>query len=179
MIREEDVINIGKFQRTHALKGELNMISDVDPEYFMEGNPLIIKYDGILVPFYIETVRPKGSVSYLVKLTGIDTEEEAAQFVNHEIYMLKKDASDWMDEDYVDSDSLIGYNIIDVATGDDLGVVEGIDDSTANILFLVRQKNGEELYLPASDDLITDIDEEYKLIRMTLPEGLLDINNKE
>lgn len=176
MIREEDIIKIGKFQKTHALKGELNMISDVDPQYFVEGNPLIIRYDGILVPFYVDTVRPKGSVSYLVKLQGVNSEEEASEFVNHEIYMLKRDSEQWLEEEYIDSDSLIGYKVIDISTGNELGTVEGIDDSTANILFIVKSSDGEEIYIPANDDFITDIDDEFKLIRMSLPEGLLEIN---
>ena len=36
MIKEEDTIKIGKFQKTHALKGELNALLDIDPEYFTD-----------------------------------------------------------------------------------------------------------------------------------------------
>lgn len=179
MITHEEVISVGKLQKTHALKGELNMISDVDPQYYIDGNPLILDYEGILVPFYAETIRPKGSMSYLVKLSGVDREEEARHFVNHEVFMLKKDAPEWLEDGTIDSDSLIGFKIIDLNTGNEIGIVEDIDDSTVNLLFVVKNAQGEELFIPANDDFIEDIDEDFKLIRMRLPEGLLDINMKE
>ena len=75
MIKEEDTLIIGKFQKTHALKGELNAIIDIDPECFVEGKPLIVEIDGILVPFYVDTYRKKGSLSILIKLDGIESEE--------------------------------------------------------------------------------------------------------
>ena len=39
MIKEEELIEIGKFQKTHALKGELNALLDVGPEYLEERQP--------------------------------------------------------------------------------------------------------------------------------------------
>ena len=179
MITATEITEIGKFQKTHALKGELNMMSEIYPEYFTDGNPLIIDYDGIFVPYFIESVRPKGSTSYLVKLSGVDSEEEASQFVNKEIYILKKDAEEWLGEDYVDSETLIGFSIIDAEDMHELGVIEDIDDSTSNVLFITRLIGGGEAYIPANDDLIRELDEDEKKIVMEIPEGLLDLNKKE
>lgn len=179
MIREEEIIIIGKFQKTHALKGELNMISDIDPEYFTEGHPLILNYDGILVPYYIETIRPKGSTSFLVKLKGVNNEEEASFFVNKEIGILKKDAESWLDTDLLDSNQLQGFKIINEDKKEEIGIIDSVDSSTANLLFIVKQKNGEEILLPANEDLITEIDLENKLITMILPEGIIGLNKKE
>ena len=179
MISPDEIKKIGKFQKTHALKGELNLICEIDPQYFVEGNPLIVDYDGILVPYYAESVRPKGTTSYLIKLSGVDNEEEASQFVNKEVSMLKKDAADWIEEDLIDEEELAGYEVIDVESGVSVGKITAIDDSTANIIFIVETEDGEEVYLPANEDLIKDIDEENATIKMIIPEGLLDINSKE
>lgn len=179
MIKPEEIINIGKFQKTHALKGELNMISDIDPEYFLEGNPLIVDYDGILVPYYVHSIRPKGSTSYLVKLDGIESEEEASQFVNKEIGIIKKDAEDWLDDEIVDSNGLIGFTVLDSETGNSLGEITDIDDSTSNLLFIITNESGEDIFIPANDDFIKEIDENEKIIRMNLPEGLIDLNKKD
>lgn len=65
MIEEKDIKAIGKFQKTHALKGELNAILDIDSEYVSEGNAVVVDIDGIFVPFFASSVRPKGSTSYL------------------------------------------------------------------------------------------------------------------
>lgn len=178
MIRENDTIMVGKFQKTHALKGELNMISDIDAEYFNEGNALIVEYDGILVPYYTESVRPKGSTSYLVKLSGVDNEREASQFVNKEIHILKKDAEEWIGEDLLDSNELVGYMIKDFETGEEIGQLEDIEDSTANLLFIVK-KGEEEIYIPGNEELIEEIDDNTRTITVRIPEGLIDLNSRK
>lgn len=178
MIREEDTIVVGKFQKTHALKGELNAILDVDPEYFLEGNPLIVKNDGILVPFFAESVRNKGKISYLVKIDNIDSEEKARQFVNQEIRMLKSDAEEWLDDESLENDDeLIGYSVIDLESGKVIGKIIHIDHSTDNVLFIVEDR-GEEIFIPASEDFIVNIDDDTESLNMKLPEGLVDINKK-
>ena len=176
MINSEDVYQIGKFQRTHALKGELNMISQIQPDYFIEGNPLIIEYDGILVPFYVENVRPKGSTSYLVKLSGVDSEEQGSSFVNKEIFILKHDAEKLIQQQIIESHPFINYKIIDSKTGEEIGLIKDVEDSTVNTLFIVETPGGEEIMIPASQDFIVEIKENDKIIRMVLPEGLLKIN---
>lgn len=178
MILVEEIKNIGKIQKTHALKGELNMILEVDPEYFLEGNPLIVEIDGIYVPYYIETIRPKGNTSFLVKIEGVDSESEASYFINKNIYMLKKDSDEWLEEGEGESESLIGYKVYEVNSGISVGEIEDIDDSTVNLLFIVRQKNGEEVLIPANDNLIIGIDDENKTITMEIPDGLIDLNLK-
>lgn len=177
MIQEEDIIEVGKFHKTHALKGELNAILSVNPQYFEEGNPLIVMTDGILVPYYVDSIRNKGQFSYLVKIIGVNNEEEAIQFVNKEILMLKSDAEEWLDEPESLSEDLIGYSIIDASTGKEIGIIDYINNTTENILFSIK-KDDDEFYIPASEDLISEIDVDRKYIIMKLPEGLLDINKK-
>lgn len=181
MITNDEIIKIGKIQKTHALKGELNLISDVDAEYFKSGNPIIIYYDGLLVPYYAESIRPKGSTSYLIKLDGIDSEEEASKFVNKEIFMLKKDAEDWFEPEEIEEDELIGYEVYyqtDENTEEKIGVLEAFDESTENVLMIVKQEDGNEVFIPAIEDFILEIDDDKKVIRMDLPEGLVDLNRK-
>ncbi len=68
MIEKKDIVEIGKFQKTHALKGELNALLNVPEEYVEDGNPLIVEMDGILVPFYTESFRSNDATSFLHKL---------------------------------------------------------------------------------------------------------------
>lgn len=179
MIKEEEISAVGKLQKTHALKGELNVMLDIDPEYLEEGNPAIIDIDGIYVPFYAESVRTKGSFSYLVKFEGIYSEFEAKQLVNKTIYARKDKLKEYMeenyDEDYTLYDDLIGCTIIDSDKGE-IGKVVEIDSNTENELFIVETTDGNTVFIPLTEDFIEEIDEESKTIRMNLPEGLLDLN---
>ena len=181
MISQNELKEVGKFQKTHALKGELNALLDIDPDYLAEGNAIVMDVDGIFEPFYASSVRPKGSQSYLVKLDGIDSEEEAKGFVNKTIYALKNQLAPFLDveeDEIYDDDDLVGYEIIDSDTGEEVGKITHVDTSTENVLFVVETPGGEEVFIPAVEDFISEIDDEGKVIRMNLPEGLVDLNRK-
>lgn len=179
MIEEKEITAIGKFQKTHALKGELNAMLDVEPEYLEDGYPAIIDIDGIYVPFYAAGVRPKGTFSYLVKLDGVNSEEEARQFVNKTIYGLKSEVKDYLgeeDEEVALFDELIGLEAFDETAGR-LGKVVEVDTATDNPLFHIETEDGKTIFVPVHDDLISVLDPEKGVIKFNLPEGLIDINN--
>lgn len=179
---------IGKFQKTHALRGELNAALDVDADYFTSSPSdarkwIIVDIEGIPVPFEVESARPKGHFSLLLKLRGVDTEAEARTFVNKEIKVSRQVLNEYLasigeeysDEDGVYTSDLIGFSIIDDRTKATVGEIEDVDLSTSNPLFIVNA-DGEILYIPATQDFITRIDETVQNISMILPEGLVDLN---
>lgn len=177
MIREDDLRQIGKFHRTHALKGELNVALDIPSDYAQEGNPLIVDIDGIYVPFYAESIRPKGQDSYLVKLEDVDSESVASQMVNKIIYGRKDILEDYIDEeDGWDSlEVFVGYHVIDSRLGD-IGEVTGFDESTVNELLIVKYKAGKEIMIPFAEAFIKEIDDENNVIITTLPDELFELN---
>ena len=181
MINQKELKEVGKFQKTHALKGELNALLDIDPEYMTDGNAIVVDIDGIFVPFYADTVRPKGSQSFLVKLDGVDSEEEAKTFVNKTVYALKKELAPYFDveeDEIIDEDDLSGFSVVDNESGAEIGTVSYVDSSTENVLFVVETSSGDEVFIPAVEDFIDEIDDDDKIIRVTLPEGLVDLNTK-
>lgn len=176
MIEDKDLIEIGKFQKTHALEGELNALIDIDPAYLENNNPVIVDIDGINVPFYAESLRNKGKTSFLVRLNGIKNVEEAREFVNKTIYapeILTKEYMEQLDDDRIYLEDLIGFDIIDSVTQRSAGKITDIDDSTINAIFIIESSNGEQM-IPAADDLIVDVDTKNKRIEIKIPSGLLD-----
>lgn len=181
MIELYNLTAVGKFQKTHALKGELNALLDISPEYFEEGNALIVNVEGTYVPFYAESIRGKGVSSYLIKIKGLDSHDEARELVNEIIYAEKEPLREFMadeEEELFLEDDLAGFTIIDREAGD-LGVVDRIDDSTANVLLVIKTEDGSELYIPFADDFILGIDENNKHIETSLPEELINLNKKK
>lgn len=177
VIKKEDIVEIGKFQKTHALKGELNALLDIDGDYAADGNALVVAVDGIYVPFYAESVRPKGSESYLVKLSGVDSQEQAQQFVNKEIYGLRSNLVDYYDDPDLElKDDFVGYKVVDSSLGE-IGEVVDVDDSTANVLFIVDTPSGDRVYVPVAEEFINAVDDSRRVIETTLPDGLVDLNN--
>ena len=63
----------------------------------------------------------------------------------------------------------MGFEIVNAANKETVGRVAAIDDSTVNILFELE----DGTLIPASDDLIEEIDAEQQIIKMNIPQGLL------
>ena len=176
MIKKEDIVEIGKFQKTHALKGELNALLDVDEDYANDGHPFIVDIDGIYVPFYAESIRLKGSESFLVKLRDIDSQESAQKMVNKEIFGLRADLVDYFDDpDMEIVADFVDFRIVDSNLGE-IGTIVDVDDSTANVLFVVENTAGDRIFVPVAEEFINAIDDERRIIETTLPDGLVDLN---
>lgn len=179
MISTNEISAVGKLQKTHALKGELNLLLDIDAEYLTSGNPAIIEIDGILVPFYADSVRPKGSCSFLVKFDGIDTETKAKALINKSVYALRTKLKEYIEDNYEETvtlyDDLVRWTVEDIQLGV-IGRIIEIDTNTINELLIVEDKNGNSVFIPFTDDFIIEVNEDKKCIRMCLPDGIVDLN---
>jgi 16S rRNA processing protein RimM len=102
----------------------------------------------------------------------VNDEPGAARFANLHVFLLRKQVPENLDEENLEWDFFIGYRVIDQHNRD-LGTIEGVDAATLNVLFIVKQAN-EEYLIPATDDFITRVNDEQKIICMNLPEGLID-----
>jgi len=169
MIREEEVYKIGRLGKTHGVKGEVSFLFGDDVFDTTDADYLILKVDGILVPFFIEEYRFKSDANAIVKFEGIDTQERARELTGCDVYFPRSLAEN--DEGDISWPVLIGFKIIEAGSSRIIGRIASVDDSTLNILFELE----DGLLIPASDDLITDIDQQGRTITMHIPEGLLDL----
>jgi 16S rRNA processing protein RimM len=177
MIDREDICAIGSFRKTHALKGELNAVFDIFADFLDADDCLILEMDGIFVPFFIESIRPKGNMSSLIKLCNVESEEAARRFVNKDIYIRKDSLPEEFDSDEEGAyaEDFIGYKVVDINIGY-LGDIIGIDDSTDNYLFEVSN-NDKTILIPVAQEFIREISDENKILEMELPEGLINLNS--
>ena len=173
MIREEDVYRIGKIGKPHGVKGEVTMMFSDDVFDRVDAEYVVLMLDGILVPFFFEEYRFRTDETAIVKFCDIDTQDQARELTNCEVYF-PRNLSDSGDDD-ISLSELNGFKLIDHIYNKVVGTICGIDDSTQNILFEVKTEGGDELLIPASPELIRSIDTEEHTINMELPEGLLDI----
>ena len=169
MIREEDIYQIGKLGKTHGVKGEISFLFDDDVFDRVDANYLILKVDGIFVPFFIEEYRFRSDSNAIMKFEDIDTQERARELTGCEVYFPRELADN--DDDSISWAAIVGFSLIDAATGQPVGRIASIDDSTLNILF--ELEDGK--LIPASEELITDVDKDNRTITIDLPQGILDI----
>ena len=160
---------IGVINKPHGVKGEVSFTFTDDIFDRVDCDYLILLMDGILVPFFMEEYRFRSDNMALVKFEDIDTAEEARKFTNVEVYFPKK----FMDEqeDVTSWNFFIGFRVEDVHHGY-LGEID-VDDTTINVLFSI-EKDGEELLLPAHEEFIIDLDREKKVMKVDVPDGLIE-----
>lgn len=173
MINAKDVYRIGIINKPHGVHGELLFTFDDDIFDRVEADYIICMMDGILVPFFFESYRFRSDTTALIKLEGIDTEQQAKRMTNVEVFFPKDHAEELEDNELTWS-YFVGFLINDVNKGD-IGKVTDVDNSTINTLFVVDYK-GTEILIPAQEDFIVDLDREKEVITMQIPEGLLDLN---
>ena len=169
MIRQEDVYKIGRLGKTHGVKGEVSFQFDDDVFDRVDCDYLVLDVDSILVPFFIEEYRFRSDSVALVKFEDIDTQQRAAELTGCDVYFPR--ALTDSDEGSMSWAEIVGYGIVDASTGRTVGKIASIDDSTINILFCLE----DGTLIPASEELITDIDQENRIITIDIPEGLLEL----
>jgi 16S rRNA processing protein RimM len=169
VIRREDVYRIGKLGKTHGVRGEISFLFDDDVFDRVDADYLILSIDDILVPFFIEEYRFKTDSNALMKFEGIDTQERARELTGCEVYFPHELADS--DDDDISWAAIVGFDITDADSSRTIGRIAAVDDSTINILFELEDGR----LIPASEDLITDIDQQARTITMRLPDGLLNL----
>ncbi|MDO4215033.1 MAG: ribosome maturation factor RimM [Bacteroidales bacterium] len=172
MIKDSEVYKIGVLTKTHGVNGEVALSFTDDVFDRVECDYLVVKLDGILVPFYFEEYRFKNNEVALFKFERLDSSEAVQFLLGSEVYFPLALAEE-AEEGELTWGYFVGMTVKDEHAGV-LGVIEHVDETTINTLFQIDGPKGE-LLIPAQEDFILDIDHKKRVILMDLPEGLLDL----
>lgn len=172
-MNKDQCFQIGRIAKVHGLRGEVNMVLDVDyPEDYEGLEHLFIEQKGRLVPFFLEhfVIQPGGRA--LAKFEELDTIEQVESLVGAEAYLPLTELPQLENDQYYFHE-LIGFEVED----ENLGLIGPIqiiyDLETQDLLGVTHQ--GKEVLIPIQDGIITKVDKAAKKVYCQLPEGLLDI----
>ena len=171
MIKKEEVYKIGRLGKAHGVKGEVSLQFDDDIFDRVGADYLVLDIDGILVPFFMEEYRFRNDTVCLVKFCDIDTQQRAQELTGCDVYFPRALAEET--EEVPSFSMLVGFGIVDASDGKIIGNIATIDDTTQNVLFELE----DGTLIPASDELIENIDTEQQQIKMNIPEGLLTLRS--
>ena len=158
---------IGQVLKSNGRDGELLVsFSGIAPEDIDLEEPVFIEFDGLPVPFYFESFSQRGNTRALVRLTGVHNLTDADELASAVLY-----AEDDLYED--EEEDLTGWTVLH-ADGTKVGTVTAHEDIPGNPCIWVETGHGERL-LPLREELVLDVDETKKTLRMEIPEGLLDL----
>lgn len=172
MILRDDVIPIGRLLKPYGIKGEITLLfdkpefADIDTDYYF------LEIEGIFVPFFLEEATFSSDMSARVKFEDVGDETQAAKLSRLPVFLLREAVEGLPAQDADDWDSLIGYTV-EQLDGAVVGEIASVDSTTINVLFVV-DTGRDELLIPATEDFIVAIDKDKKIIRMELPEGLIE-----
>ncbi len=170
MIKKEDVYRIGKLGKAHGVKGEVTMQVEDDIFDRVDAEYLVLELDGIMVPFFMEEYRFKSDETALIKFEDIDTQERARELTGTLVYFPRAEAEEVSDGE-LSYAQLVGYTLVDANTETAVGEIAAVDEQTINIMFELTDGR----LIPASEELIVDIDTDGHTIALNLPEGILDL----
>ena len=172
MIQDSEVQRIGTIVKPHGVGGEMAVTVPASLNWTDDIDCLVCSMDGILVPFWLESIREKSSTTILVKFEGYDSVEATSRFMGVTVYMPLRFMAE-TDDEVPSWSTFLDWKIVDSAAGP-LGSVHAVDDSTPNILFLVRDGERERI-IPANPEWIVKIDRKNRTLLYNLPEGLAEL----
>lgn len=175
MIDEKKLFGIGRILKPHGVQGEVTVLFN-KPEYANIDNDYYFLYlDGMYVPFFVEEFLYNSDVTARIKFKGINSIEQASNYSNIVVLIPEELLQEIVHEKSKYStewEQYIGYTVLD-ENSSVIGVVQDVDSSTINALFIIINGD-EEILIPATQDFIEKIDSKQKQLYLNLPEGLLD-----
>ena len=137
---------------------------DFDPQE----DPLFVEIGSLAVPLYMDSFERRGVSGANVRFADLDNTRRAEELIGKELFVEECVEED-DDEFYMED--LIGFR---VEAGELRGEITDFYDSEMNPLFGVDFGQGERL-IPAAEEFIAQIDFDKGIIRMVLPEGLMEL----
>ena len=155
----EDLIRVGVIINTFGVKGEVKIYPDID--YFDELERVFIKDK----EYKIEKLRNQKGI-IIAKFEGIDDINQIENLKNEEVMITLEDRPELPEGKHYVGD-LLGLEVI-TEDGQVLGTLDNIYNTGANDIYEVG-----EILLPATDEVIKQIDMENKKIIVHLLKGLI------
>lgn len=172
-MRKADCFYLGRIARKHSFRGEVVIALDTDePQLYENMESVFVALGNNLIPFFIERSLLQKGNKLRVKFEDINTQSDAESLINSEVY-LPIDLLPKLSGKKFYYHEVIGFKIIDIHHGD-IGVLESVNDTSAQVLFEI--KHGTiKILLPMIDDFIKKVDRKAKEIIVEAPEGLIDM----
>ena len=167
----EEYFEIGQIVNTSGLKGILKIKPFTDDiKKFSNLKTIYIKTKSGLTEFKIEQVRYVKNM-VMLKLTGIDTVEEAEKYRNLYIKILRDQEEELEEGSYYVVD-ILGCKV-NTDTNQELGKVVDVFQTGSNDVYVVKDEQGKQILLPAIKQVIKNVDVKNKIIIVHLLEGLV------
>ena len=174
---EDQYTMIGHIARSHGVKGEVLIISEVNaPQLFEEIDLAHIQNArGDLIPARIESFRVQeknNRLSFFVKFEHVSDRNQAEELKSYPVYVLQEKA-----ENLIEDDEAVDYTDFEIRDdqNNNIGIITGIIENPAHLILEVVTDNREKLLIPFVDEYISSVDEDQGIIYCRNLEQLTNI----
>lgn len=169
----DDCYQLGYIIKPHGLKGELQILLDVDsPNEYQNLESVFVLQGQQLVPFFIEYINVRSDRAILA-FDEITSLEQAEQLRGMELYLpLSNLPSPKPDEFFIHE--IVGFKALD-QQNQTIGLIQNAVESGPQLILVLENQDGVEILLPYIRQLLIRIDRANKELHLQIPEGLVEV----
>lgn len=169
----DDCYQLGYIIKPHGLKGELQILLDVDsPEAYEDLESVFVRQGQQLVPFFIDYINVRAEKAILA-LDEVQSFEQAQKLKGAELYLPlsilpEPDSNEFYLHEIKDF-KVFNQNKIEV------GVIKNAVESGPQLILVVEDQKGTEILLPYIQSLLIELDRDNKAMQLNIADGLIEV----
>lgn len=168
----EEAFYIGYITKTKGLKGEVQLFFEYDEPELLELDVVFADFNGKMVPYFVSAYKLHTNNTGNFYFDDVDHIDKAQPLLRKKIYLPLTKMPDRSNDEFHYED-LKGYLVSDEHHGE-LGEILEVNEYPQQFVATVSYRD-KEIMFPLNDDLIVEIDEEESILRVHLPDGLIDL----
>ena len=168
------LVQVGRVLKPHGLRGELCVEIHAGSPFLFEGiSRVYLELPGKKArPCVLEAWRPHRE-RVLILVDRCQGRDQAETLRGALVLVRERDLPD-TDEDGLCPEDILGLPVVR-PDGGRIGVLEDMRDMAGQEIWFVRDEAGNEILLPAVEEIVVEIDLEQGLIRVDPPDGLVEL----
>jgi 16S rRNA processing protein RimM len=173
MSRKNEPVLLGKIVATHGIKGQMRVaVYSGEYETILSLASLMLKGpDGIMKTFRVAASALHGK-KLILSFEEYDNINQALPLVGHEVYVARDQMPALSEGEFYWSD-LLGLRVV-TDHGECLGELVEIIATGSNDVYVVKDDKREYL-IPALADIVLEVNLDSGIMKVSPPEGLLDL----
>lgn len=174
---QEKYIELGLVGKPHGLRGELCVNYYADNALSVGQRVFLQAGSGAPKAYTISAVRRHNGTE-LVTFEGV-TDRNASERLRMHTMLIPREELPELDGDGVYLDDILGFSVLLNADGSRVGRLEDFQSPTEEQdIWVIMTDDGKEILFPAVDEFIGEIDLDAETVRITPPDGLIELYTK-
>ena len=167
-----DFLQVGKIVNTHALQGEVKVVSNSDfkEDRFKKGSTLVIDFNGEHVEVVVATHRVHKGAD-LLKFKHLNSINDVEKYKGCALLVSTDDLEELEENEFYYFE-IIGCEVV-TTDGEKIGEISEILETGANDVWVVKRQGQKDALIPYIEDVVKDVDIDTKTVTIQVLEGLL------